>query len=87
MIDRQHLGTKALGDPFYVLLVLFLIEGAGAVDQYAAGFERVPYVHQNTPLPLCASAYCRRAPFCASLLVLAEHTFARTRRIDYETVE
>ena len=87
IVYRQHFGTQTVGYPFDVLLVLLFVEGAGRIKQYPAGFEGIPYVHQDGALTLRALTHGLQTPFAAGLFVLAEHTFARTRGIDQNTVE
>ena len=64
-----------------VLFVLLRVVGAGAVDQQAAGLQRVPDVVDDAAPAPGTERDVRNTPFACAVGIFAEHAFAGTGHI------
>ena len=87
VVHGHNIRSEALRHPLDVFLVFLGVEGAGGVDEQPSGFECIPDIHENSPLPLRTFAHRRQAPLVARLLILAEHSFSGARCIHQNTIE
>ena len=83
----QHLCPQLRGYPRHILFVFLRIESAGAVDQQSTWLQAGPDVREDAALALPAEGHILWAPLRDGCLILAEHTFTRTRHIGEYHVE
>lgn len=74
-------------EPTHLVFVLLAVEGAGAVDEQAAGLERGKDGAQDVALALGTLADVVEAPLAEGHGVLAEHALARAGNVGEDEVE
>ena len=80
--DVDRLGAERTDKEVDHILVFGTVESAGAVDENAARLQSLPDVGGNFALARGTLLDKGRSPLRHSLVVLAHHAFAGTRRIN-----
>src|SRR5690606_6841878 len=88
-IDRyaDKFNVLLLLQPFQILFILELIEGACAVDQQTSFAQRIPGVGENASLTSRAPLNSLRRPLVDRSLVLAKEALARAWCVDNHNIE
>ena len=83
----KDIGPQFTGNPGNGFVVFKVIEGAGGIQDPAAGLEDGPDVPENAAGTGCAEFHCGRGPFGHGLGVFPEHPLAGAGDIGHDHVE
>ena len=86
-LNRDKFCSKSLTNPFHVLFILMQIEGTGAVNQHTTIIKARPYILYDASLERRTLHHVLKTPLPYRIMILTEHSLARTWHIAYYQVK